>query len=377
MILLLVWTVSAAMGQNPKVVSAYNYLRNGQLDKAKEAIDPTIEHEKTMGAAKTWFYRGNVYLAIQLTDEAKYRQLTDQALEISYASYRKAMQLDEKKEYSQDIMDRLFIIGEQFYNRGVGNYNERQYAKAAQDFIQAKDINAEFGRTDTLSMYNAALCSELSENKKIALNLYEQLVEMNYNNTFIYNSLANLYKENGDTINAEKVIANGRAKYPLDFNLIIAETNHFLGKGDIKKAQENLELAIQLDKTNQTIFFAVGTTYDQMGEKQKAESAYKQAIELDAGYFDPHYNLGALYVNQAATVIEEANKLPLNDPKYDVEKAKADKLLTDALPYLERAIEILPGDRDTLIALKEIYARTNNIEGLKRVNEMIHELENK
>lgn len=368
--------MGSVLGQTAKVVSAYNYLRNGQLDKAKEAIDPSITHEKTMGAAKTWFYRGNVYLAIQLSDDPKYQGLSTQALEIAHESYAKAVELDQKKEYAGEIQDRFLIISEQFYNRGVTGYNNQTFAQAAQDFIKAKDINASFGRIDTLSIFNAALCSELAGDAKTAKSLYLQLIEVGYHNTIIYSSLAGIYKDQGDTAKAESVIRQGRTKHPNDFNLIIAETNHFLGKGDLKGARGNLELAIQLDKTNPTIFFAVGTTYDQMGEKEKAEAAYKQAIELDPTYFDPQYNLGALYVNRAATIIEEANKLPLNDPKYDTEKAKADKFLNDALPYLEKANEINPQDRDTLIALKEIYARTNQLEKLKRVNEALQNLIN-
>ncbi|MDZ7774162.1 MAG: hypothetical protein U5L09_00425 [Bacteroidales bacterium] len=52
------------MAQNHKVVSAYNYLRKGQLDKAMEAIEPATEHKKTENDAKTWYYRGNVYLSL-------------------------------------------------------------------------------------------------------------------------------------------------------------------------------------------------------------------------------------------------------------------------------------------------------------------------
>jgi len=43
------------MAQNKLVVSAFNYLGKQKLDKAKEAIDPTITNEKTMGDPKTWF----------------------------------------------------------------------------------------------------------------------------------------------------------------------------------------------------------------------------------------------------------------------------------------------------------------------------------
>jgi tetratricopeptide (TPR) repeat protein len=111
-----------------------------------------------------------------------------------------------------------------------------------------------------------------------------------------------------------------------------------------------------------------------MGNQEKAANAYKKAIELNPEYFDANYNLGALYVNEAAGIIEEANQLPLGDPKYDVAKKEADDKLKAALPYLEKANQIDPKELNTLVTLKEIYARTNQMEKLKAVNEAIKNL---
>ena len=370
-----VLALNAGFAQSAKVVSAFNYLRNNQLDKAKEAIDPTITHEKTMGDPKTWFYRGNVYLAIRLAQEPEFQALKTNALQIAEESYKKSMELDAKGQYKLEIMQRLPIIAEQYYNEGVLSYNAKDYPGAVEQFLHARNLNLSMGILDTLAMYNAGLCAELSGKTAIAKENYLKLVDLKYSSTLIYTSLAGIYKEEKDTAAAYAVVAKGLQNFPDDYNLIIAETNLFLADGEVKKAQANLERAIQLDASNPTIYFAVGTTYDQMGEKEKAESAYKKAVELDPGYFDANYNLGALFVNEAATLLEAANQLPLGDPKYDSEKAKADNMLSSALPYLEKAVEIRPDDKPTLGALKEIYARTNQLEKLKKVNDAIRALE--
>ena len=375
LVLAAAFMMSAGFAQSAKVVSAFNYLRNNQLDKAREAIEPAISHEKTMGDPKTWFYRGNVYLAIQLAQEPEFQALKENALKISEESYRKALELDAKDQYKPEIMQRLPIIAEQYYNQGVLSYNAKDYTAAMGNFLRARDINLGMGMVDSLAMYNAGLCAELSNQAAIAKENYLKLVELNYNSTLIYSSLANIYKEEKDTAAAYAILTRGLQNHPNDYNLIIAETNLYLSDGEVKKAQANLERAISIDNTNPTIFFAVGTTYDQMGEKDKAESAYKKAIELDPAYFDANYNLGALFVNDAAAILEAANQLPLGDPKYDTEKAKADNKLTSALPYLEKASEIKPDDMATLGALKEIYARTSQLEKLKKVNEAIRTLE--
>lgn len=380
LILMAVMITGFSFAQKSKVVSAYNYLRNQQLKEAKEAIDPTIENPKTMLDAKTWFYRGNVYLAILMSDDPQITGLTDNALEIAESSYNRANELDEKAQYKDMIIERIPILAEQYYNKGVKYYNLKNYNDAKLSFAKAKELNTSVGRVDSLAMYNAALCAELTEDYTEAKKFYLELIGIGYegdpNAAAIYISLSRIYKAEKDTATAISVINDGLKRYPDEFNLIIEQTNIYLSNKEIAKAQQNLEKAIQMDPTNPTIHFAVGTTYDQMGEIEKAKAAYKNAVELKPDYFDANYNLGALYVNDAAAIIEEANKLPLGDPKYDVEKAKADQMLKEALPYLEKANEIDPKEINTLVTLKEIYARTNQLEKLKRVNEAIKLLGN-
>ena len=68
-------TVVFATAQTSNRTSAFNYLKKGKLDKAVEYIEPTTTHEKTMNEAKTWFFRGNIYLAIANSDNPEYKKL--------------------------------------------------------------------------------------------------------------------------------------------------------------------------------------------------------------------------------------------------------------------------------------------------------------
>jgi len=111
-----------------------------------------------------------------------------------------------------------------------------------------------------------------------------------------------------------------------------------------------------------------------MNNLAEAEKAYLKAIELKPDYFEANYNLGALYVNQAAEIQNEANKLKLNDPTYDSKKAEADKILQKSIPYLETATQLDPKDKSTLLALKEIYTRLSMYEKLKNVNSKLQDL---
>lgn len=81
----------AASAQNSNVVNAYNEMGDGNFEAAQEYIDKAIEHEKTMGQAKTWLYRGQIYMGLAMsalspmnqykvtyTDDAGSEQVVDQ-----------------------------------------------------------------------------------------------------------------------------------------------------------------------------------------------------------------------------------------------------------------------------------------------------------
>jgi tetratricopeptide (TPR) repeat protein len=383
LLLVLVITCSMMYGQRNNRTTAFNYLRNGELDKAKEYIDKTVEHSQTKEDARSWFYRGNVYLSIHMSEEPEYKTLDENALEIALDSYIKAQEYDTRKDYYTDIITNLFLISEQFYNLGVENYNEAAYLKAMRAFEKSMEVTQQMGSLDTMAMFNVALTAEVAGENEVARNYYKQLLEMEYYTPDIFMSMGRISMAEGDTIKALEYIAAGREKFPDNFNLLINEINVYLLSGEVEKAVDQLELAVEKDDTNPTIFFAVGVAYDQLkGEKpeaeaeyfEKAEKAYENAIKLDPDYFDPTYNLGALYVNAAAVLIEEANKLPLDkDKEYNKLIEKANEHLNEAMPRLERALEIQPDDFNSMVSLKEIYTRLNKMEKLQEMNQRIKE----
>ncbi len=372
--------------QNNKVVNTYNYLKAGQLDKAKENIDAAIVHPQTSGQAKTWLYKGNVYLAIAMTEEEKYKNLHPSPLTESYNAYQKCIEID--KDYVQPTaspaspMLGLMIIGERHYNKGVEFFNNRHYDLALTEFEETRKINSIFGQKDSLATYNAAICAiQLEDNDKAILYLRE-LTTMNFKNPLVYSYLATLYKDKQEFDKALQVIKGGKTRFPNDLNIIIAETNVYLATGEIEKAQKTLQVAIEQDPKNPLLHFTVGSNFDQMSRNEnlndvertdlmlKAENAYLKAIELSPDYFDAYYNLGALFFNEGVRIFEKADAI--TDMKlYAKEKEKFDAMWNKSIPYLEKAHELQPNDIHTLVSLRVLYARLNMNEKLLEVQEKI------
>lgn len=361
--------VMVAAAQKRKVVSAYNYLNRGQLEKAKEAIDEAANDESTMSDAKTWFYRGNVYLSIHSTDKAEYKSLAKNPLQTAYESYLKSLELDDKDRYTADVKERLGICAEGFFNLGVNAYKARKYSAAVESFEFAGETYDKAGYSDTLARYYAGICASYGGMNDVAKKHFEYLMEKeDFDKEAIYTTLSKVYTAEKDSAKALEVVQKGLEKYPDSFNMIVAEANVYLAIGNTEKAIESLERAKSKNPKNPNIFYALGAKYNELGYFEKSKEAYKKAIELKPDYFDAYYNLGALYNNTAADLLKEANNLPFDaTEKYDSLKTKADQLLKDAIPVLEEALKLKPDDKYTIQTLQQLYGKTGQTEKYKEM----------
>ncbi len=387
-LLIILMTAGSTFAQNSKRTSAFNHLRHGKLDKAKDAIDAAAKHENTMNDAKTWFYRGNIYLEIAMTDNEKYKDIDPECIDKALASYLKAQELDTKGKFLADIIPRIIACAEQYYNKAVRYYNSKEYNDASINFFSAFEVNKDISKTniDTGALYNSAISAGLAKNYDLAKKRYAMLIDYNYNNPVMYTTLTDYYKLEGDSIKALEYIQIGRDRFPEDFPILISETNLLLNSGETEKALDNLKQALKTDTTNASIYSAVGSMYDKIVNDTtkaiqeidyafiEAEKAYKKAIELNPDFFDAIYNLGALYFNRGVNNILKADVLPFGDENYDILKSIGDDYMNKSLPILEKAYELQPDDYNTLFSLKQIYSRKGNVEKYNEVSEKLKNL---
>ena len=381
----LIMLVSAAFAQMKKDrTSAYNYWMKKDLVKAKEFIDKAVAYPEAATDAKVWYYKGGIYLDIQISPAKAV--LAPDAVNIAYEAYQKAKILDTKEEYKADISARLAAIGGEFFNEGIAFFQQNNFDGAMPLFEKAINIGKENQTVDTLANYGSALCLEKKAaadkvflDKAIAQ--YQYLVDIKMKEVSIYTSLANLYKDKGDLEKGSEIINLGKAQFPGNTDLVITEANMYISTNNHAKAVASLMVAKEKEPNNVSVLYAIGVTYDLLkndtklpdaeraGYFDKAISAYKETIALDANYFDAIFNLGAIYFNKGGEVINEANKLPISESvKYDKLLAEGNNYLNLALPYLEKCEALQPLDKSTLVSLKEIYTRLNMTEKLGAIN---------
>ncbi len=376
MMLVLVITASTLMSQTKERTNAYMFNKNGQYDKAKEAIDRAILNEKTMNDAKTWLYRGIIYLNIVYSEQ--FSSTDPQALDKSLESFKKTLELDpeDKLKQGEDIVPRIDAIGQQYFAIGVEAFNAQDFKKATVDFKKAYDVAQLNKKIDTLALLNAGLASLRGESFNDAIGYYNNLLEIGFNEPDVYRSLAAAYRGLQNNEKMLEALNKGRELYPTDAGLMLEEINAYLAMGQGAKVVDDLKELTVKDPTNYSIFFVLGTIYGdelntEMYDMAKAVEYYESAIALNPEYYDAVYNLGALYINESNKLQVKANDLPLTETKeYDRITEEANVIIRKALPHLEKSFELMPDNQETIQVLKSIYARFKMDDKLKKMNEL-------
>jgi tetratricopeptide (TPR) repeat protein len=390
----LIMLVSVAFAQLKKDrTAAYNAWQKPDLVKAKEAIDKAIAYPEAATDAKVWYYRGGIYLDIQISPAKAV--LAPDALNVAYEAFTKAKELDTKEDYKTEITSKLSQIAGEFFNEGIAQFQLNNFDGAIPYFDKSIDIAKGNHVIDTMANYASALCYEkkAATDKAFldkAIEKYQFLVDLkmkDIKDISIYTSLASLYKDKGDIEKATSILDLGKTIFPGNSDLIIAEANIYISTNNHKKAVSSLMIAKEKEPKNISILYAIGVTYDLLKNDTKlpedervkyfnsAIDAYKETISVDPNYFDALFNLGAIYYNKGGEVINEANKLPINETaKYDKMLADGNNYLNLALPYLEQCETLQPKDRNTLVSLKEIYTRLNLKDKLTAINDKLSNL---
>lgn len=361
--------MSIGFAQNFERTSAYNYNKDGKLDKAKIAIDKACVHVKTMGDAKTWLYKGKIYYNIAASPLPAYNELDKNAAKVSYDALKKAKELDAKGKYTDEINAELQNLINVFYAKGSEKFQTNDYGEAISDFEYAFKISEDAGLFDTIAAFNIGMAGVMSDNPEVATEYLQKCVDVDFDDPRVYMFYNRSAKQLGDTVKALEILKIGREKFPNELSLLLETAQVYLEKGETEKLQTILLTAVEKDPTNANLFFLLGKTFDDQKDFEQAEKYYIKASEANPEFFEAYYNIGAIYVNKAAELQGKANDLPLDAVKeYDELISQADENLMKAVPWLEKSLELNPDDLFTKNALKEAYARLKMNDKLEELN---------
>ena len=370
------------------------------LKTALESIEVAIKGSDTQNSADSWIVRGDIYNAVatqvitiremNFGDENELPKVDNPAI-IAMESYMKGMELADKKYHTKDALKGLQAVQGNLSQFGIFNYDAQKFEDSYNSFLGAVTIHnklKEAGEQSSLDaddnlQYQEYLAGLAALNGKMmdkAGMHFSKLYEEKYDKPAIYEALYKLNAEK-DLDTAYKYLEDGRAKHPDDISLLFAEINHFLKAGKLEELISKLQAALKQEPNNLSIYTTLGNVYDQLYQKEheagndekadeyfvEAKKYYEDASKIDDKYFDAIYSVGALHYNKAAFMAQELNELgkdlsKAGMKKYDAKRVELLEEFDKALPYFQSAEKVNPNDLNTLIALKEIYAKKDNFD---------------
>lgn len=388
-----------------RALSAFNLdqSKSEKLTEAIEASDVAIQDAEIGAMSKTWLTRGQIYNAAlvrnavikQLEPGAsfEFKGLATAAMK-SVEAFKKALSLAEKKFETKDALTGLTEVQPYLTNSGVGAFEEQNFGLAYMHFktgLEVHNLLLENASPSNIAteddydymVYLSGLAAMSANMMAEAEEHYGALYAKKYDNAIVYEAMYKIYTEKEGIEGAYRFLKEGRAAYPDDVSLLFAEINHYLKIEALDKLIANLQEAITKEPSNISLYTTTGSVFDNLyqrsykeegGDRVKGDeyfsqalSYYNQALELDPTYTDAIYSIGVLYYNHAAFLAQELNVLADDMSKEGLKKydQKKDELLAQfdkALPWFIKAEQTDPNDMNVLIALKEIYAKKDDLE---------------
>lgn len=371
--LMLVAISGGVFAQGAKVTSAGNYYKQGDFRKAKTAIDEASKHPKTSEWPRTWNYMGKIYYALATDTTGKYDDINQNAIFVSADAFEKVKANPDSRIDLNEVNRYLSIfVYNKIWDDGVGYYNAKDYTNASKNFARCAQIKAGYEALDTTAYFYAANAAAAAEDHEGSIALYNKIKGSGYENGVVYSKIASEYKAMGDTAKAVEAISEGRATFPDNQSLLIAEFNIHVEMGETEKAIANIDKAIEANPEKAAYYYVRGKLKETLKDFDGAEADYKKTIEIDPEHLDANHDLGAMYVNQSITVVDEMNALPYSDTKgYEAKKAELEAIYAKALPYLEKAYSLDKSDTEIQGILKKLYLRSKDMDSYNKLQSEI------
>ena len=324
-----------------------------------------------------------------------------------------------KLKYTQEANDLSTEMFNSFFEKANDAFKEKNYKVASKGFEKIYKMSPK----DTLYLYYAASASVSGADYVTALEYYNQLknlgytgITMNYYATNvesgeeeffsskqtrdvsvtakihkdprdvktesksaeIVKNIALIYVSQGENEKALGAMADARAENPDDLGLLLSEANVHLKMGNKDKFKSLMEEAIAKDPNNAELLYNLGVLAAEGGNNEESIKYYERAISIDPTYVDAYNNLAVQILAGEAGLVEEMNALgtsSADNKKYEELKEERSQLYRDAIPYLEKALDLKNTNADAARTLMNIYSALGETEKFKVMKAKVAEME--
>lgn len=379
----------ASFAQKGSVTKADAYLTKKDFANAKAEIDVAVTIEKNASKSKTWFVRGKIYQEIATNPDEAVQAVDPDALNKAIESYQKVFEMD-KETSPQHLLatTNMDAMWGNFINDGGTIYGEGDYVNALTKFENALLIRP----TDSITLLYAGVAAQQAEQPEKTLEFYYTMMENGDASEDVMSTLIYLERSHSkDNEKALEVTRKAKELFPMDTKFGQEEISLLLILEQVDEARTKLEAAIEAEPENANLHLNLGVLYDNLGSVRmdegnkeearamynKAKDAYLKVIEIEPDNYIGNFNTGVIYVNLAKEYYDEVREMDLKSyDKYGPAKlAKADKILKEGLPYMEKATTIEPNDLGGLKALQQMYTQLKMMDKAEAILDRVDAIE--
>lgn len=361
---------------------------------AESVIGNATDQEK----AQFYFLKGNALLEL-----ANKNIETGKNLKEAAKSYQELLVIEKKtgkQKYSVQAEESLTAVKNKLVNSAIEDNNEKRFKESAEKLYDAYNLSPK----DTAYLYYAAGSATNAKDYDLALKHYEKLKTMNYSGkgtsyfaksvlsgneeSFatkeerdksvkmklhtdprdeknpskrgeIYRNYALILVEKGEKEKALQAIIDARKNNPEDTSLALTEANLYLDAKDYTSYKRIIEEVLKKSPNDADLYYNLGViSGTSSNNTAEAEKYYAKAIELNPKYTNAYLNLAILKLDADTKIVEEMNNLgnsAKDNKRYDELKLQREKVFKEAMPYLEKVVELAPDNREAKQTLLNVY----------------------
>ena len=342
-----------SFSQKADLTSAILAFQKNDNVAAKEFVDIAydkfmqkgMDQEKPKIISKFWYNRGRIYYALGEFD-------------IAVESFINDLELNAKGGQQKKSLPFLLDCAVQYNNLAIAAYDSKEYNLSAQYFENTFNIrsNPNINVIDTAALFNASVVYSINKDFSNSLRISEKLISLNsQDESYQVEHIKNLEKigTKEDLISA---INFARSEIPSSVDIIFKEVNFYIEAEDYESLKISLDNAIKADPSNHILYFALGSTFENLDQIDMAKEYYIKALDISPDYFDANNNLAAIYVTESNPISKQISETDYSQKSKRSELIKKrTNLLKKALVHLNKCFELDPDSMVVLISLRDVY----------------------
>ncbi|MBG6111872.1 tetratricopeptide (TPR) repeat protein [Flavobacterium sp. CG_23.5] len=391
----------ATFAQKDQIKAAEKALKGGNSQEAVNILQAAESASATAPDAEKaqfFFVKGNAYL-----DLANKKVDTDKNLSLAAKAYQDLISAEKasgKIKFSTQAAASVTEIKFKLINNAIADSKVEKHADSAKKLYDAYLLD----KKDTINLYYAASTYINAKDYDTALKLYDDLKTLNYSgkgtsylavnklssqeDVFataqerdrmvklgthekprtevipskrgeIYKNMALILVQKGKTEEAKKAIAAARIANPDDVSLTLTEANLYLDTKDFDMYKKLIAEVLTKNPNDADLTFNLGVISGNAKNYVDAEKYYKRAIEIKPDYINAYLNLAIMKLDGDKVIFDEMNKLTNSEKdnkRYLVLKKQREGIFMGALPYLEKANELDPKNKEVASTLLSVYS---------------------